>query len=193
MEQKDTKVCSKCGFVKQTLDFSLNERGYGSVCKTCTNNKKKLYRIANKERISHAKSKCYFARREYYQLKHRHNIEKTPFSFLAGLYGSIKKRTRLRKHQKPDGRYVFRRPLKLDVDLRFLADLYARQSGRCALSGVKLVHQIGKLNAISIDRIDNGIGYVRGNIQLVCQFVNLGKYSGTNEAAKEFLAGLRRG
>lgn len=52
---------------------------------------------------------------------------------------------------------------------------YNAQQGLCAISGIPLAYQAGMGRVptnISIDRIDNGKGYVRDNVQLVCDAVN---------------------
>lgn len=50
-------------------------------------------------------------------------------------------------------------------------ELYAKQEGRCALSGRIMTYQtgLGRIPTnLSIDRIDSQIGYELSNIQLVC-------------------------
>jgi hypothetical protein len=57
----------------------------------------------------------------------------------------------------------------------FLANLYHKQEGLCALSGVPLTKVTGRgtvpTNA-SIDRISPGGPYSEDNVRLVCRFVN---------------------
>lgn len=57
-----------------------------------------------------------------------------------------------------------------------LKELWQKQEGRCAISGVILTHHLDgsghkEFNA-SIDRIDSQLGYVPGNVQLVAYRVN---------------------
>lgn len=68
----------------------------------------------------------------------------------------------------------------------YLVKLYHEQGGRCALSGNVMTHhrsdpRVQKLCKnpmnISIERIDPAVGYVPGNIALVCLQVNLMKSS----------------
>jgi len=67
---------------------------------------------------------------------------------------------------------------KSDID-----ELYKKQNGKCAITGVKMTHDYTKkrenddehiLNKenMSIDRINNSKGYTKNNIQLVCAIVN---------------------
>ena len=54
-------------------------------------------------------------------------------------------------------------------------DLLAENDERCAVMKIKMTHIVGSPKAVSIDRIDNLKGYIKGNVQLVCQFYNYGK------------------
>lgn len=68
--------------------------------------------------------------------------------------------------------------LGFDIDLMYLLELYEKQNGLCAISGVKMTHIAGKgrvFTNISIDRIDSNKGYIRGNVQFVCDVVNVMK------------------
>lgn len=69
------------------------------------------------------------------------------------------------------GYYGRRETLSTD----YIHSLYVEQNGLCALSGVPMTHVVGEgqVNTnISIDRIDSSVGYIEGNIQLVCRIVN---------------------
>lgn len=66
---------------------------------------------------------------------------------------------------------------EFDISPAHLKELWEKQNGRCAISGVMLTHHTdgtGKkeFNA-SIDRIDSMQGYIPGNVQLVAYRVNL--------------------
>ncbi len=72
---------------------------------------------------------------------------------------------------------------------QFLMLLYARQGGRCALSGVPMTTIAEKghvLTNVSIDRIDSSKGYFEENIQLVCHIVNLMKHNMTVNQLREW-------
>jgi hypothetical protein len=68
-----------------------------------------------------------------------------------------------------------------EVTAEYLAELWQRQDGRCAISGVVLTHHNDGSGAkdfnASIDRIDSQQGYTPGNVQLVALRVNLLKQS----------------
>ena len=62
-----------------------------------------------------------------------------------------------------------------NIDLPYLLDLLELQNYKCARMGVQLTHKFGDVRAVSIDRIDSTKGHIKGNVQLVCQFYNIGK------------------
>lgn len=65
-----------------------------------------------------------------------------------------------------------------DLTLEYLEELWNNQNGICTLTGIKMTHTIleGKLNTnASIDKIDPLLGYIKGNIQFVCNRANMMK------------------
>lgn len=85
---------------------------------------------------------------------------KSPSVFIAAIINHAAKR---------------KQSLGFDIDLGYLLEVYDAQDGRCAVSGVKMTHIAGSgrtLTNISIDRIDSSKGYLRGNVQFVCDIVN---------------------
>ena len=70
--------------------------------------------------------------------------------------------------------------MEWDIDLDHIKNLWQKQDGRCALSGVFMTWHGGEgrqdLNA-SIDRKDPTKGYIIGNVQLVAQRVNTMKHT----------------
>lgn len=70
------------------------------------------------------------------------------------------------------------------LDLDFLQDLWEKQKGLCAITGIPMTHLRGHGRVqtnVSIDRIDSTIGYEKDNIQLVCHIVNIMKQDLTIE------------
>jgi hypothetical protein len=66
------------------------------------------------------------------------------------------------------------------LDLEYLMGLLNIQNSRCKITNVLMDHCHNSIRSVSIDRINSEIGYVRGNIQLVCSFINLGKNKFSN-------------
>lgn len=55
-------------------------------------------------------------------------------------------------------------------------DVYNKQQGLCAVSGVKMTHLKGQGHLhknMSIDRIDNNKGYTQDNVHIVCYYINM--------------------
>lgn len=79
------------------------------------------------------------------------------------------------------------RGLQFDLDLNFLENLLEVQNFKCAISGLpisgptelfvkdKKCHYNRKNTTISLDRIDNSSGYIKGNVQWVHKQVNIMK------------------
>lgn len=64
------------------------------------------------------------------------------------------------------------------LSLDALETLWFSQNGRCAITGWPLTMELGNgvvPTNLSIDRIDSSLGYVPGNVQLVCRCVNVAK------------------
>ena len=58
------------------------------------------------------------------------------------------------------------RGLEIDITIEYIWDLFLKQDRRCALSGIELViSRDGK--TASLDRINNDLGYIKGNVQWI--------------------------
>ena len=73
--------------------------------------------------------------------------------------------------------------MEVDIDLDDLNEIYDSQKlpgesfARCIYSGYPLVFQSSRDYNASVDRVDSGIGYVKGNVQLVHKRVNISKHT----------------
>ena len=64
--------------------------------------------------------------------------------------------------------------LEFDLDHECLIDLYQQQKGYCAISELPMTSTYENPDlCISIDRMDNEVGYIKTNIRLVCYRVNI--------------------
>jgi len=104
-----------------------------------------------------------------------HRVNRSPKSYIRNLV------VQLRYSRKKQGH-------KWDVTKKEIYQLYLKQGGKCALSGVEMTHvrthDVKGDTNISIDRIDPEGLYVLANIQLVCKRVNYMKH---NKDQKTFL------
>ncbi len=86
--------------------------------------------------------------------------------------------------KNPDRKFV-----NFDIDLQYLKDLWESQSGICPISGIQMelrTHSncnkfLADPNTASIDRIDNSIGYVKGNIRFITNMANMARNKFSDE------------
>ena len=70
---------------------------------------------------------------------------------------------------------------KLDVDIKYIWNLFLKQERKCALTGIELTfpfnntHEEFKKSTASLDRIDSSLGYVKDNVQWVHKHINIMK------------------
>lgn len=99
--------------------------------------------------------------------------KQTRIGSLEGRLRAIFNNTKERKHKG------------LDISFQDLVDLWEKQKGLCAYSGVPMTwDDSNRYTTVSIDRIDSSKGYVRGNIAFCCFTVNIMK---SNMPVEHFL------
>lgn len=196
------KKCTKCGVLKELSDFHKRIEtpiGVQSQCKKCRAesqkknilnlreyqtryrnlNKEKIknylreYNIENKERIGQNKKK--------YRKENKDSIEKLYREAQSRITYRAKRMFNEAKRTAPKRNLTFSICADHVIALLF--------SGKCSKSGIKF--DFGPSSSTrnpfgpSLDRIDNNRGYEPDNIQIVCNFYNIGK-SDNNEI--DFLA-----
>ena len=91
---------------------------------------------------------------------------------------------------------------ELDFDKVFLKELWERQEGRCAITGIRMVLEKDasskrarekKPNKASLDRIDSSKPYTKGNVQFICMCVNYMKNTFQNDEIVEFIESIKTG
>lgn len=82
-------------------------------------------------------------------------------------------------------RSAMSRNLQFDITIEYLWQLFQKQDSKCALSGVVISLHKHKRNGIrataSLDRIDNNLGYIEGNVQWVHKHINICKHTYSNQ------------
>jgi len=146
------KPCTKCGKIKHIDAFYTTgvkvdgSAKYNSWCKSCSKTKMSSY--------------------------HKNTYGPEKLSYSAHI------RTRSVKAYMQYLLAQARRRLGASIDASYLEQLWEKQLGKCALTGWVMTMKLGKgvvsTNA-SIDRINSSLGYVKGNVQLVCRAANVAK------------------
>lgn len=146
------KNCTKCGEYLHTSSFYTTgtktdgSPKYNSWCKACTKLKMADY--------------------------HKHTYGPDALS------RSAEKRTRsVRAYMQ----YLLAKARKrniCDIEVDDLLQLWAAQDGKCAMTEWPMTMTLGRGRCetnVSIDRVNSDLGYIRGNVQLVCRCVNIAK------------------
>lgn len=184
------RICRECGADETKAEFKPS----ANICKSCNSEYMQAYRKRNRDKLSrqvqewksHNRARYNESNRNYYAtkegtLKHRARVEKTPRTWLAHLLSRTRARCR-----KPGAHDPKEGPQRVyDIDLDYLMGLFSSQRGLCIISGLPMSHEFNDLCSISIDRVDSTRGYIPGNVQLVCKWVNLAKQKHSNA---EFLS-----
>lgn len=91
---------------------------------------------------------------------------------------------------------------ELDFDKVFLKELWEKQKGKCAITGIRMVldkdassRQLRekKPNKASLDRIDSSKPYRKDNVQFICMCVNYMKNTFQNDEIVEFIESIKTG
>ena len=88
-------------------------------------------------------------------LKQNSTIEGRAKIFLRNAKNSAKKRNQ-----------------EFSLEINDVVGFWNDQQMICAYSGLEMTLEAGKLNTVSIERIDSNIGYAKDNTILVCQAIN---------------------
>ena len=65
-----------------------------------------------------------------------------------------------------------KRNQEFSLEILDVVEFWHDQKMICAYSGLEMTLEVGKLNTVSIERIDSNIGYTKANTILVCQAIN---------------------
>ena len=93
-----------------------------------------------------------------------HN-SKTPYNYLTYLT------TQLKSTRRDSG-------IEWEIDKDYIHKIWDKQKGKCNITGLNMTWSKGNgviRYSASIDRMNSNVGYVIGNIQLVCSMINIMK------------------
>lgn len=179
--KRDSNKCRVCGRGRDEAKFHK----HGNICAECRKAYNKQYLNDNREAFRAQKKEYYAKNKVVLRAKSNAYWQGSPETYLSDLYSRTKK-VAARKFGRKNAR-----PLDFNITKQDLIDLWDKQNGRCAVTGVIMKHKWNSVRSASLDRIDSGKGYVQGNVHLVCQFVNLGKGSHSLSDVVDFLDEIR--
>lgn len=188
------KQCTSCNKRKTLDEFQANREspdGKRPDCKTCCAMSAKEYRSVHAEKVKSRKRSYYERNKEKIMAKHKvYRLSNREKVFHMHRKYREANRSRIAEWwtKDPRGRLgvclrmaLRRRPTENAATLDELMQLWRRQSGRCAVSGLEMTWKKGRImpQSISLDRIDSERGYELSNLRLVCFQVNCfrGKWS----------------
>lgn len=189
------KICRKCGNLKDIEEFGRHSRskdGRRSQCKDCVVLASRAWRGKNPERseqnakASYEKNKAArIASAKKWALanpeKRKESIKKTKYV----TRWHIRLANQCSRRAKKKG-------LLCTVTANSLLALFERQGGRCHWLGIPMrlvpTHDPSR---VSVDRLNNELGYTEDNVVLSCQFANLGRWCATVSTFSKFLEDLR--
>jgi hypothetical protein len=155
------RICKVCKVEKSLDNFS----GCKTICKTCFNKQLREIRGTPDGYRKHIES----------NKKSRESSFKSYLSRkLLSIKGDDKKTNR-----------------ENNLDVEYLLGLLELQNECCAGTGIKMTHKMNDLRAVSIDRIDSTKGHIKGNVQLVCRFYNIGKSNKSDGEAKSIITEIQ--
>lgn len=152
MDNIEKKLCKKCGVVKPYNEFGLRKLigRYYSPCKDC-------HRLASRER----RKKMTKGQKILLNKKQRETYRNTPINYKT-----------LRQNAKKCGR-------ELSFTKQELFDWFYKQEQKCIYCEITVkqmsissLNIYKKYNRLTIDRLDNNMGYALSNIGLACMVCN---------------------
>ena len=156
----------------------MNKRIEQRICRGCD-------KLENETKFSKTGKMCNTCRNKLkgnnWREAARKRNESSPDLFLKMLFHAVKARSDNCWHKN----------VEFNLTIEYLITLWEKQSGRCAISSVKLLHRRKSLFTVSVDRINSTLGYIEGNVQLTCKAMNLAKQHHTNSEMQELISAIR--
>lgn len=190
-------VCDKCS----AIIVSMKPKPDPNICRDCQ-------RSRNEVRFKSGKNQCLDCYNEYmvewrkdnpkygaWRKAHAKELhaavkraqERSPEAFLKYLLLLTTGRSRETAVEQGKLNSVC---LIVEITIDDLLALRVSQNDKCAITKSPMEYKMNSLLSASIDRIDSTKGYIKGNVQLVCQWVNSAKNNYTDAEIKSVLARL---
>ena len=194
--RNDPNKCRECDAERGSTPFKKGS----NICASCQSKYHAQYREDNEEELRERHRDSYQRDKKKRIASVRKAVQRSPEAFIRHLMHHIQKQSNYKR--RPDNRLGRNMKgskiggsngllLPVEIDFDYLWNLWETQGGLCALSRLPMVHEFNSLCSISVDRVDSAKGYVPGNVQLVCKWVNLAKQRHSNEEFLGLLAKLK--
>jgi hypothetical protein len=82
------------------------------------------------------------------------------------------------------------RNIRVGITKQYVYDMLKNSNAVCAISGLTMNALPNNPYRVSIDRIDSSLGYIHGNVQLVCKMVNNAKSNLDDDTFKVMIKAL---
>jgi hypothetical protein len=174
-------MCRQCGCQRSDENPFAHKK---NLCKKCQSSNHTKYRGEKKD-VLKQKRDVYWSKMDYGVRgeRVRQAVQRSPESFLRNLLHHIRKTSR--KKLCEQGK-LSPECLKIEIDFDFMWSMFQSQNGLCAITKLPMTHIFRSMYAMSIDRIDSSKGYLKGNVQLVCQAINRMKNCHMNNDVHSF-------
>ncbi len=158
------KPCMGCGVTKPLEAFhraKLGKDGRRSRCIECYEPYYKTYH-QRPERLGPNRAR---AKAAYYKI---------PMDQRRKMWDERMKKDPMQMLGKGLRRALYRRPTENPVTVNQLMEMWRKQEGKCAVTGLLMTWAKGTYlpASISIDRIDSSVGYRLDNVRLICYAIN---------------------
>lgn len=184
-----TNCCRVCGKTRAETGFKGNKR----ICHEC--NKKSIqewkkgnseHRLKVNDWLEHNPEAV-----DRYRQNERKRIQSEPEIFIRRMFKEKIRQIKYLpkandKRSQEKSRSPKRRIITITEDE--IVAFWDSQSGLCAISGMPMLYRFNDPRTVSIDRIDSDLGYIPGNVQLVCRWVNLAKNNFTDVDIQKVLS-----
>jgi hypothetical protein len=200
-------ICFTCKQEKPETEFrwQKSKESRHRQCNVCVSAYNHARYIRYRDKIKASRREYFLAHKDVVKVRAKRYYEKNKEcikakqkirtgTFILSISSYLRRLLAKKRHlAKKDGPEV-------TITFEHLIDLWNRQNGRCALSGRKMVWKeksnrstvVHSQDVASIDRIDQRLGYVPGNVRLVCWRVNTFRGHFPDEELIEFCRDIVR-
>lgn len=162
------KICIDCNL--SDVEFVKHR----NLCKPCKKIRNKKYNLLTKDKRKECKKKYYENNKEKTSKNFKEYKKNNYINFLV----RTSKTKDILKHRNND------------LNVEFIEFLKNKQNNNCFYCNTNMT-LVNELSSLSIDRLKNNIGHIKGNIVLSCRFCNYSKNCMSSTMLKIFLSMLK--